>query len=346
MIENQKSDLTILLSFAAPDWAIEKIKSVCPQADVRSAPWTEDEEQTMDPALMRGVDVYLCEYPAGNFDDFDSLKFMQISSAGYSQILGLPLVERGIRVANGLGNFDVPIAEWNIMMILMWHRHMLEMLQNQEDKSWDRDTRFQAELRGSRIGFYGYGGIARETTRLAKAMGLEVWVMTRDGSVRGRDNIYRVEETGDSEGQLCDRVFAASQKEEFLSQLDYFILSLPLVPATEGIIGQAELKMMKASSVLINPARAQLVPCDVLLHALQEGWIRGASFDVHYAYPLPADHPLWTQPNIILTPHISGSNASPYTCERLYEIFTNNLERLITGKPLLNELSKAQLNGQ
>jgi len=92
--------------------------------------------------------------------------------------LKLPILERGIRVTNGLGNFDGPIAEWNIMMMLMWQREMLDQLANQNNKVWDRSARYQRDLYKSTIGFWGYGGIARETARLAKAMHLDVWVMT------------------------------------------------------------------------------------------------------------------------------------------------------------------------
>jgi phosphoglycerate dehydrogenase-like enzyme len=249
-------------------------------------------------------------------------------------------------VTNGLGNFDVPIAEWNVMMMLMWHRHMLDMLQNQEDHVWDRDARFQSELRGSVIGFYGYGGIARETARLARTMGLQRWALTRDGTAKKRDLVYCVEGTGDPDGVLCDRIFGPNQKEEFLSQVDYLVIAIPITPATEGSIGADELKMLKPSAVIINPARAGLIEEKVLLQCLTEQWIRGLSLDVHYAYPLPPDHPLWSTPNVILTPHISGSAASTHFLTRVYDIFAKNIERFISNKPLLNQLTPAQLRGE
>lgn len=81
---------------------------------------------------MKGTDALLCELPPSNLEDFDRLKWIQLTSAGYNQVLNLPILERGIRVTNGLGNFDGPIAQWNIMMMLMWHREMLEQLRNQK----------------------------------------------------------------------------------------------------------------------------------------------------------------------------------------------------------------------
>ncbi len=84
----------------------------------------------------------------------------------------------------------------------------------------------------------------------------------------------------------------------------------------------------------------------MLLRCLRESWIRGASLDVHYAYPLPPDHPLWSMANVILTPHISGSGLSPHFQERIYDIFTINVERYCGGRPLLNELTADQIEGR
>ncbi len=82
-----------------------------------------------------------------------------------------------------------------------------------------------------------------------------------------------------------------------------------------------------------------------LLRALREAWIAGAALDTHYAYPLPPEHPLWRMENVILTPHISGSGLSPHFLERVWDIFSLNLDRLERGQALLNELTPAQLSG-
>ena len=339
------NELTILISLSAHEKALDRIRKICLDGEIRIGPWIDSEGQRMSPELTKGADVLLCELPPANFDDFDRLKWIQLSSAGYNQVLKLPILERGIRVTNGLGNFDGPIAEWNIMMMLMWQREMLDQLANQNNKVWDRGARFQRDLYKSTIGFWGYGGIARETARLAKAMHLDVWVMTRDGKIKNRQSVYRVEGTGDPEGRLPDRVFEPAEREEFLGGLDYLILGMALTPATLGLIGEQELRMLKPSAVLINPTRATIIEEQAFIRCLQEKWIRGASLDVHYAYPLPPDHPLWKMPNLILTPHISGSALSQNFLPRAYHIFTQNLERFCAGKPLLNGLTTKQLQG-
>ena len=232
--------------------------------EVRFGPTLNALGQSVAPELLRGIECLLCDFLPKNLDDCDSLKMVQLGSAGYSQVFGLPLVARGIRACNGLGNFDVPIAEWNVMNLIMWQRGMLEMQQNQRNAVWDRSARFQSELRGSVVGFFGYGGMARETARLIRNMGMQVWALTRDGSVKSRGNNYRVEGTGDPDGTLCHRTFSMSQKAEFLAGLDYLILAMPITPVTAGIVTESDLKSLKPSAVLHNPARAGLVEESVL----------------------------------------------------------------------------------
>ncbi|MDA0832217.1 MAG: D-2-hydroxyacid dehydrogenase [Planctomycetota bacterium] len=313
--------------------------------EVLLGPSTEVAGVPVDRDLLNAADCLLCELLPSNFDECTTVKWIQLTSAGYSQIFGHSLVERGIRVTNGLGNFDIPMAEWNVMMMILWHRHLLEMLDNQKKASFDRAARFQSELRGSVVGFYGYGGMARETARQLRQMGLEIWTLTRNGKTKSRPLTYCVPGTGDPEGTLPHRVFSPDQKGEFLSVLDYLIMAMPITNATAGMMGETELKMLKPSAVLLNPARAGLIDEQSLIRCMKEQWIRGAAIDVHYAYPLPPEHPLWSLPNVVLTPHISGSSLSPHFQERIFDIFSNNLKRYCAGEPLLNELTPEQIQG-
>jgi phosphoglycerate dehydrogenase-like enzyme len=218
------------------------------------------------------------------------------------------------------------------------------MIRNQDAAAWDRSAEFQRELRGATVGLWGYGGIGRETARLARLMGLRVHVLTRRG-VGPRHEVYTVPGTGDPAGVLPDRVFQPGEETAFLSELDFLIVALPLTRATEGLIGDRELHALPRHAFVLNPSRGPIIRQSSLLHALQEKWIAGAALDTHYAYPLPPDHPLWRFPNVILTPHISGSSLGPRYLPRLWDIFTLNLERFLRREPLLNELTPAQLAG-
>jgi phosphoglycerate dehydrogenase-like enzyme len=191
---------------------------------------------------------------------------------------------------------------------------------------------------------WGYGGIGRETARLARAMGLRVHVLARNG-VGPRGDVYAVPGTGDPDGVLPDRVFRSGEEKEFLRDLDFLVLGLPLTKATEGLIGEAELKALPPRAWVLNPARGPIIQQDALLRALREKWIAGAALDTHYHYPMPPDHPLWKFPNVIFTPHISGSSLSPNFKTRLWDIFSINVERFTRGEPLMNELTANQLAG-
>ena len=248
------------------------------------------------------------------------------------------------RACNALGVFDTAIAEWNLAMMVNLARDLRGMIRNQESGIFDRSARFQNEIRGHTVGIWGYGGIGRETARLANAMGMTVHVMSRQG-VGPRRETYSIPGTGDPEGTLPDRVFLQGEESEFLAGLDFLVLSMPLTPSTKGIIGADLLRAMRPTAFLLNPARGPLVQEKALLQALREGWIAGAALDTHYYYPMPADHALWRFPNVIITPHVSGSSASPYFLDRIWDLFVQNVERYVSGQPLLNELTPAQLAG-
>ncbi|MCC6589409.1 MAG: D-2-hydroxyacid dehydrogenase [Bryobacterales bacterium] len=294
--------------------------------------------------VLRDADILFCTMPPTNFGDLEKVQWIQLTSAGYAQVLNLGLAERGTRVTNARGCFDVPIGEWNVAMMVNLARDMRGMIRNQDAAIWDRSAVYQREIRGLRVGIWGYGGIGRETARLARLMGMHVSVLSRQGVEPSRD-IYVVEGTGDRVGTMPHRVFLKGQEMEFLSSLDFLILAMPLTPTTEGLIGERELRALPKTAFVLNPARGPLIQEQALLQALREGWIAGAALDTHYRYPLPPEHPLWAMPNVILTPHISGSSLSPHFQSRIWDIFRLNVQRYINGEPLLNQLSAAQLAG-
>jgi phosphoglycerate dehydrogenase-like enzyme len=312
---------------------------------VRLVEEPEERRRPLPRELIRDVGILMCSLPPENLDQMERLRWIQLTSAGYSQLFGLGLGERGIRAANGRGNFDIPIAEWNLAMMVNLARDLRQMIRNQDGGVWDRGARFQNEIRGMTVGIWGYGGIGRETARLAKALGLAVHVLSRRG-VGPSGDVYCVPGTGDPEGRLPDRVFLAGEERRFLAGLDFLILAMPLTPSTEGIVGEVELRALPRTAYLLNPARGPLVREQALIRALTEGWIAGAALDTHYHYPLPPEHPLWRMPNVILTPHISGSALSPHFLERTWDILTRNVERDLAGRPLMNQLTRDQLEGK
>lgn len=285
--------------------------------------------------LVRRQHVLFCKVPPRNFDDCSSLELLQIATAGYDHLHHLKLGERPLRVCNARGIFDMAIAEWCLAMMVNLTRDLRGMIRNQEHGVWDRADRFQFEVRGKTVGFWGYGGIGRETARLAKAFGMRVHVFARSG-VGPRHDTYTPAGTGDPEGVLPDQVFTSGRELEFLATLDFLVLALPLTGTSRGLIGEKELKALKKSAFVLNPARGPIIQEEALLTALRSGSIAGAALDTHYYYPMPADHPLWRFPNVILTPHISGADHSQNFLPRMWDLFTQNVHRHLSGEPLLN----------
>jgi phosphoglycerate dehydrogenase-like enzyme len=171
----------------------------------------------------------------------------------------------------------------------------------------------------------GVGGIGAETARLCAAFGMRVIGLDarRELAPAGVAALYRPE-----------------RLDELLPEADFVILTVPHTPATEGLMHADRFRRMKRSAFLINIGRGRTVRLDDLVAALNAGEIAGAGLDVFEIEPLPADHPLWSAPNVLLTPHTAGYG--PYLDDRRLDILLDNARRFAAGQPLRNVVDKAQ----
>lgn len=300
---------------------------------------------SMPTELADKINILFCEIPPDNIKDMKSLELVQISSTGYSQLFPHKLHERKIKACNGRGEFDIPIAEWAIAMMVNLARDVRGMIRNQEHGIWERPARFQSEVRGRTLGLFGYGSLARELARLAKCMGINIHAYDREKADFSQRNYYSVEGTGDPHCLLPDKFFYPGEELDFMSGLDFIAIAMPLTNATEGVITLEHLRALPKGAYLLNFARGPIIQESALLTVLREGHLGGAALDVHYRYPMAADDALWRFPNVIMTPHISGSTASTNFIVRIYDIFVQNVRRFLTGEALINELSDTQLAG-
>src|SRR6516162_4500709 len=170
----------------------------------------------------------------------------------------------------------------------------------------------------------GVGGIGSEAARLCHAFGMRVIGIDarRNHPPEGMDELHRPEKF-----------------DELLSQADFLIMTIPHTPATEGLMDRQRLRRMKPSAFLINIGRGMTVRLDDLVAALHAREIAGAGLDVFEIEPLPADHPLWTAPNVLITPHTAGFG--PYLDDRRLDILLDNCRRFAIGDPLRNTVDKA-----
>jgi phosphoglycerate dehydrogenase-like enzyme len=175
------------------------------------------------------------------------------------------------------------------------------------------------------VGIVGLGHIGREVARLSKAFGMKVIATRRSVSAPGK-------------ARNVDLLLPQSRMKRMLAVSDYVVLSVPLMPETRHIIGEAELNAMRSTARLINIGRGRLVDEEALIRALDKKVIAGAGLDVTYTESLPKESPLWRFENVILSPHISGSRED-YVLHAT-AMFCENLRRYLDGKRLLNVVDR------
>lgn len=241
-----------------------------------------------------------------------NLRWIQVISAGVELLPFAALQEKNIVVTNARGIHAIPMAEYTIGAILQHVRRFLPIRDNQRAKVWDRMIRTEEAFEKA-LGVVGTGAIGSEIARRAKAFGMKTLGLNRDGHpVEGFDQVYPRDE--------LHALLAAS---------DFIVVIVPLTEKTRHMIGAAEFAVMKPTALFINVARGPVVDEQALIDALRAEKIAGAVLDVFEQEPLPPESPLWTLPNVFITPHQSAK--SPRYMERALRIFERNLQRYIQG---------------
>jgi len=220
-------------------------------------------------------------------------------------------------------------------------RHLLDVWRTKEPQALWEDFAFMgSELRAKTVGIVGMGIIGREVARLALSFGMRVlgvdvrdrpWVLPKNRYLPEELNETRIfEEASELE------VRSPAELNWLLEESDFVVLAVPLTPESKHLIGEKELRRMRPTAFLINPARGALVNETALIHALQERWIAGAALDAFTVEPLPPDSPFYCMPNVFLTPHMSAHTEKLW--ERCADVFCENLERFLNGRSLLNQV--------
>lgn len=253
------------------------------------------------------------------------LRLVHVVGAGYDGI-ALDALGPGVTVAT-THHHGRSIAEHVLMSVLMLSRDVLGADRALRAGRWrnvavDPGLPFGTTLRGRRVGVVGFGETGTEVARLCQAVGLRVSAVRRDPSVPFPDDLRP------------DWVGGHERLPELLAQSDVVVVTVPLGPATRGLIGAAELAAMGPGSLLVNVARGPVVREEALYEALRGGTIGGAALDVWWSGPpeAPSRLPFHELPNILMTPHHSGHTADTFAA-RAAEI-ADNIGRLRRGEPL------------
>lgn len=264
------------------------------------------------PADLAGIGFYVVPYarPGGEalIARMPDLEVVQTLNAGYEELL--PLIPPGITLCNGRGLHDASTAELALALILAAQRNMPTWVRNADARIWDRA--FTRSLADSRVLIVGYGSIGSALGRRLAACEAEVVGVAR--TARPEQGVHGV-----------------SELSALLPTADVVVLVLPLTPETDGLFGSEQFALLPDDALVVNVGRGRVLDTSALL--AQEGRIR-AALDVTDPEPIPPDHPLWTYPGIIITPHIAGGSTAFHP--RARQLVTAQLRRYAAGEPLAN----------
>lgn len=250
-----------------------------------------------------------------------SLKWLHIAAAGVDPVMFPEIRDSEVTITNSRGVFDGAIAEYVLAQILSFAKDLQGSFRLQQAHIWQH--RESERIAGRTALIVGTGPIGRATARLLRAVGMKVSGSGR--RARGNDPDFGT-------------ITATETLPEQLADADYVIAAAPLTELTRHMFHNATFAAMKPSARFINVGRAGLVRTEDLVSALESGTIAGAALDVFDTEPLPSDNPLWSVPNVSITPHNSGDFAG--WREALVTVFTDNFERWMAGRPLENIIDK------
>ncbi len=244
---------------------------------------------------------------------YPSVKWLQVCGAGFEHLL--PLQRDDVMITNATGVLSEFMAESVLGAILMLNFGTLTYLQQQRRKHWEIQP--WTGLKGKTALVIGLGEIGRRVAAHCRYHGMRIL-----GMRRGSGKVAEV-----------DECFAREDLPTALGQADIISVHVPLLDSTRNLLDQTAFRQMKQGVLIINTARGGVMDEAALIEALHNGQVGAAHLDVFAEEPLPIDSPLWSAPNLVITPHMMDSVSDWETRFALF--FADNLERWLVGKELL-----------
>jgi phosphoglycerate dehydrogenase-like enzyme len=301
----------------------------------------------VDPGLLEAVadaEIYLgYGVPAALLQAAPRLRWAHSGAAGVGSSLTPEMRGSAVLFTNSKGIHGPPMGDTAMAMILHFARGLDFGVANKAAGRWDTGPFYRAdhpltEMAYSTVGVFGFGGIGREVAKRGRALGARILAFDRaQEAFEPSRRILQGPEV-DLEDPGIETLHGTSGFGRLLKESDFLVLTAPETPQTRGKFDASALACMKPTAVLINLSRGFLVEEDALVSALREGRLRGAGLDVYLQEPLPAGHPLWSLPNVLLTPHVSAVTRGFW--KREAELILENLRRYLAGEDLLNLVDK------
>ena len=329
-------NIEVLTTVPFPEPVMQGLRALSPRIKISLHPARKVEEIPAE--VWQKAEVLYTDVLLPDPELVPALRWVQFHYAGIDFINGSKLLDlKHLKITSMSGASAVQEGEYILLMLLALGHHMQRLAENQAKAEWPPerwDLFAPFELTGRTVGLVGYGSIGREVARLLQPFGCKVLAAKRD-VMHPEDHEYTIDGHGDPEGIYFHRLYPIEALHSMLKECDFVVVTLPLTPQTQGIIGETAFKNFKPGAYLVHVSRGGVVDENALLEALVEKRLAGAAVDVFTQEPLPPASPLWKAPNLILTPHVSGF--SPQYKERAGQMFAENLKRYLHAEPLLNE---------
>jgi len=287
-------------------WDHDTLRRLLPEADVAFTPF---------------VDRDLCPLPR--------LRWVQSAAVGVGSLMFPELLASGVVITTARGIRARAIAEHILGVTIALARRLPHALRAQAAHRWAQDelegpSSKVRVLEGARMGIVGLGAIGAELAAIAAPFGFRVSAIRRRADQPASPGV--------------DEVWPPDRLLDLLAQSDVVVIAAPHTPETKRLIGRREVDAMKRGAYLVNVSRGKMIDDHAVVEALQAGRLGGAALDVFTTEPLAPDSPYWDLPNVIVTPHTSGSMEDYWT--PLVALFSENLRRFESGRDLLNVVDK------
>ena len=308
--------MKVVMSAKATEQFLDELRTTFPDVTFHRAATPEEEME-----LIRDADVFCGDPSREVFLAAQKLQWIQCPGTGVDKIVSIPEIrDSDVILTNARGPHANPMADHAFGMILTFAHCLREQWEDQKAHHWDTgkyDERV-LELDGRTLGILALGGIGMAVARRGYGFGMEV---------------YAVDVQPMPTPPEVKAVWGLDRLDELLQMSDWFVITAPFTPETEGLINRRCLELLKPGAHLIAISRGGILDEEALIDGLNSGRIAGAGLDVMDVEPLPADSPLWDMDNVILSPHASALTAEMWEGRR--QIFKENLRRFLAGEPFI-----------
>ena len=293
--------------------------------------YTVEFYKTVDEAVEHATDaeiIYAAATGGGHrlAQAAPGLKWFCSVSAGIEAVMKPGVMPADALLSNSAGAYGVTIAEHMLMVTLMLMRRYPEYDEAVRKHEWISNLPIRS-IKGSTLTILGTGDIGTRFAERAQAF--------------GPAKIIGINRSGRRPSDVYDVIDTQANLEKYLPETDVLLMALPGTKESTNMMNAARIAMLPKSSFIVNVGRGNSIDQKALVEALNNEIIAGAAIDVMVKEPLPADDPLWSAKNVLITPHCSGKLTLAYTRDKNVAMFIEDFENYVAGKPLAHAVNKS-----